>query len=80
MMVHELKTLQPYFERIRIGEKTAELRINDKDFQSGDELLIREFDTMTGFYGGNIRAKVTHVLHRCNGLKKGYCVLSFAII
>ena len=80
MIVHELKTIQPFFERVRLGEKTSELRLNDRDFQSGDTLILKEFDTRTGLYGGNIRVLVTHVLLNYQGLKKGYCMLSFKIL
>jgi hypothetical protein len=42
--VHELKTWPAYFERLLSGEKTFEVRKDDRGFQAGDELLLREFD------------------------------------
>jgi hypothetical protein len=43
MKVHELKTWPEYFKAIKKGEKTFELRKNDRDFEKGDILVLREF-------------------------------------
>lgn len=40
---HDLKTWPPYFQQILDGDKTFDLRINDRDFQPGDYLIFREF-------------------------------------
>ena len=42
MKLHELKILHPYLVDITIGNKTFELRKNDRDYQVGD--LIRFID------------------------------------
>lgn len=59
--VHELKTLPPYFERLCSGVKTCEVRENDRDYQSGDVLWLREYDA-TRYTGASLVAIVTHVL------------------
>lgn len=41
---HELKCNTEYFNRILWGQKTFEIRKNDRDFQVGDILILREFD------------------------------------
>lgn len=41
---HELKILPLYFHHVRTGLKTFEIRKNDRDYQAGDNLLLREWD------------------------------------
>ena len=43
-MKHELKIWPQYFERVRDGSKTFEIRKNDRGFQFGDEVVLREYD------------------------------------
>lgn len=43
-MIHDLKTAPVYFERVVSGEKTFEVRKDDRGFQSGDTLILREWD------------------------------------
>lgn len=43
-MLHELKTWPTYFERIADGSKTFEIRRNDRGYQAGDTLRLREYD------------------------------------
>ena len=42
-MTHELKCWPAFFNKIRSGEKNFEVRKNDRYFQEGDELLLKEF-------------------------------------
>jgi len=44
-MIHELKIREAWFDRVQAGEKRAEVRKHDRDFQVGDTLhLIRVND------------------------------------
>ena len=43
-MKHVLKTWPQYFERICDGSKTFEFREDDRGYQTGDTLLLREWD------------------------------------
>ncbi|WP_195966793.1 ASCH/PUA domain-containing protein [Clostridium sp. 1001283B150210_160208_E6] len=74
-MVHELKILPLYFTQVKNGEKTFELRKNDRPYQVGDTLVLREFDGKN--YGSRIMTKtITYILYGGNyGLDKDYCIL-----
>lgn len=43
MSVHELKVVPPYFDALVSGGKTFEVRKNDRAYQRGDVLKLREW-------------------------------------
>jgi hypothetical protein len=51
MKIHELKTWPEYFQAIKSGIKTFEIRENDRDFQVGDILILREFKPCKDYMG-----------------------------
>lgn len=42
-MIHELKTWSKYFQEVKSGRKTFEVRKNDRDFREGDTLILKEW-------------------------------------
>lgn len=82
MRTHELKTWTQYFRAILSGEKTFELRKNDRDFRVGDVLVLREFDPIVlGYTGRSVTRNVTYVLHGIDwqrALARDYCVLGLS--
>lgn len=46
-MIHELKIWPQYYCRVADGSKTFELRNNDRGFQVGDEVVLREYNPNT---------------------------------
>lgn len=44
MIVHDLKTWLPHFRPVWDGEKTFEIRVDDRGFQRGDLANLREWD------------------------------------
>ena len=54
MVVHDLKTWSMYFNAVESGLKTFEVRINDRNFMPGDNLVLREYDPKTNTYSGRI--------------------------
>lgn len=78
--IHELKCLPPYFHAIRLKEKKFEVRRDDRGFQKGDTLYIREWDpAMGGRYTGNDEfRRVKYILTGGQfGIEPGYVVLGF---
>lgn len=43
-MTHELKIWPQFYCRVADGSKTFEVRKNDRAFQSGDLVILREYD------------------------------------
>lgn len=68
-MKHKLKIEERYYERLCSGEKTCEVRFDDRDYQVGD---ILEFDR---WYPFRQHFQITHI-QRWIGLKDGYVCLS----
>ncbi len=50
-MIHELKTYPEHFSAVISGEKTFEIRKNDRPYHKGDLLALNEFDGQ--YYTGN---------------------------
>ena len=54
-MKHELKIWPQYYTRVADGSKTLEVRKNDRGFQPGDEVVLREWnplEELVEFVGG----------------------------
>jgi hypothetical protein len=81
--VHELKTVPPWFAMVFHGEKTAELRKHDRNFQQRDRLRLREYlpDAMH-YTGSEVLAEITSVITDGDGpwLAEGHCMLSFKVL
>ena len=43
-MIHQLKIWPQYYCRVADGTKTFEIRKNDRAFQSGDTVVLREWN------------------------------------
>lgn len=83
MKTHHLKTLQPYFASVADGNKTFELRRNDRDFRIGDTLILEEIDAQGQKTGATIERRVTHILHKLTdkgekAIGDGFCIMSLA--
>lgn len=80
--VIDLKTWPEPFAAIRAGLKPWELRFDDRDYQVGDTLRLREwnYNFDGGVYTGEVEERV--VIWKLDGgrfgLPKGYAILSLA--
>lgn len=78
---HELKTWSVYWSAINCGAKTAEVRFNDRDYEVGDKLILREWSPSRQEYTGRTcRRYITHIMYgRIFGLEDGYVLLSLRL-
>ncbi len=62
MTTHTLKILPQYFEPVLDGSKTFEIRLDDRGFQKGDAIMLRETDDFgTKHTGRTIIAVIGYV-------------------
>lgn len=80
--VHRLKTWPEPFEGVRSGRKTYEIRVNDRDFEVGDVLVLEEWLPASGEYTG--RRQIRRVTYMTQGgqwnLPKNLCVLGMVTL
>lgn len=81
MKKHELKCWPEHFAAVTHPDptqrKTAELRLNDRDYEVGDWLIMREYDPQKSVFTGFMEIfYVTHILSGGPWLSKGYVMLS----
>ena len=90
MRSHHLKTWPVFFQAIRGGDKSFDVREDDRGFMVGDELVLEEWaggapatadtdiDTHRGCYTGEVELRrVGYILRGFIGLKPGWVVLGF---
>lgn len=82
-MIHNLKTLPEYFIQYLIGNKTFEVRKNDRRFKVGDTVILEEYvpendtDGTDGYTGRHIKTVITYIFPGGEyGLSKEYSILS----
>lgn len=76
-MMHELKLVQPYFEAVSAGKKNFEVRRNDRDFQVGDTLILKEFRTISGTYTGKqLERTIVYLLDHPDYVKPGMVIMA----
>jgi hypothetical protein len=81
MVVHILKTVMPVWDAIYAGEKTFEVRKNDRFFQKGDLVILRKIDEY-GHYVKKLNHETTDLQFKIGwmlqggqfGIESGYCV------
>ena len=76
-MIHELKTLPKFFNAVLSGEKTFEVRANDRPFKKGDLLAMNEYDADRKSYTGRSSiVYIDYILNNEDYCKSGYVVMS----
>lgn len=75
------KCLSEYYQAVRTGRKTFEIRQDDSFYEVGDILELREWDGKK-YTGHKLTKEITYILRDVPeyGLKKGYCILGIRTI
>ena len=75
-MIHELKIEQQYFNAIESGDKTFEIRNNDREFQRDDCVTLKEY-VGARFTGREIEIVIKYVTGYQQ--KENFVVFSFDV-
>lgn len=76
---HYLKTETEYYEAVKNGNKSFELRKNDRGFQVGDIVSLVEVINGKPTCEQRHPMEIIYILHGGKfGLKKGYCILQLS--
>lgn len=88
---HEIKAYPAFFSEILSGKKTFEIRFDDRGYQVGHHLHIKEFDPVEakqiragnfrdtqGYTGREVKAEITYVTSWAQ--KEGYIVMAIQLL
>jgi Domain of unknown function (DUF3850) len=76
----EIKILAEFYHLVSDGTKTFEVRFNDRDYQVGDVLVLKDW-TGTEYTGHQCTVQVTYVLQGGQyGIEAGYVVLGIKLV
>ena len=77
-MSHQLKLWPQYFKAAWVGDKTFEIRLNDRGFEERDEITLLEYDPKDDAYTGRtIDGVITYMTDYEQ--KDGYVVFSYRV-
>lgn len=79
MKTHHLKIWPNWFDAIRTGVKSYEIRRDDRGFSVGDLLVLEEYRPGMEYTGRKLERRIAYISRgedaESFGLKEGYCVL-----
>lgn len=88
-IIHNLKCWPEFFNAILRGDKTFDIRFNDRDFRSGQEIVLKEWvpndiehsDRSPGYTGRILHRKINYTLTGEQfGIKEGFIILNLRTI
>jgi hypothetical protein len=64
------------------GDKSFDIRKNDREYQKGKLLWQREYDPATGYSGREMVQYTTYILPSgvYDGLQEGYCCMGIIVV
>lgn len=73
---HYVKCESEFFNDVVDDFKTFEIRKNDRDYQPGDDIVLREYDKeLKKLTGREERVSIIYMLEDYPGIEPGYCIL-----
>ena len=75
---HYIKVFPEYYRAIERGEKTFEVRFNDRDYHVHDILHLQEW--LGDYTKREIQAEVTYLLDSPDYCKDGFVIMSIKVI
>lgn len=88
-VAHIVKSWSMFFEDILSGERTSDIRFNDRRYAVGDTMLLREFNPVNSTYTGREQMVLITYMQQnksnpCaisrDALKDGFAVLSIKLL
>lgn len=87
-VVHSMKSWTHLYQAIASGQKTHDLRKNDREYVIGDIIELKEFDFVKGEYTGDtclveityITSSETPCAFSSSVLENGYSILSVKLV
>lgn len=76
--VHTIKLAKMYYEDVKSGKKSFELRKNDRGYKQGDILRMLEY-AEGEWTGREMVVEVTYLLEDYAGLEEGYCIMALKV-
>lgn len=73
-MTHELKIMPAFFQEVENGNKTFEVRRDDRAYNVNDLLKLQEYNGHS-FTGRELTVRVTYILRDRNYCKDGFCIM-----
>lgn len=61
MKLHDLKIHPKYYSAVKSGNKTFEIRKNDRDFKVGEEVCLSEFADGCFTHAPKIYGRITYI-------------------
>lgn len=77
-MIHKLKTVNPYFDQMWIGEKMFDIRVNDRAYAPEDQIEFYEYNPQTDlFLARSITGKIQKIIDDPQICKRKTVILLF---
>lgn len=83
MKVHKVKIYESYADAVLSGEKTFEIRYNDRGYQKGDRLkfeVLGDGSLLRVSHGLNEKEYEITYVHSGLGMENGYVVLAIQAV
>lgn len=78
-MTHELKIYPQYYRAVLLGLKKVEVRLNDRNYQERDTLLLNEYCPKKQKYTGfQVVRNVDYILKDVAGLNPNYVIMQIS--